>query len=86
MEEILPNNLLKIIENGEGITIEFKEAKKKLLDNLFESICSMLNRNGGNIFLGVKDNGDIIGVYKDYIKDKIIFCRETDKTEEIYNK
>ena len=29
----------------------------------------MLNRNGGHIFLGIKDNGDIVGVYKDYVKD-----------------
>lgn len=28
----------------------------------------MLNRNGGHIFLGVKDDGEIIGVYKDYVK------------------
>ncbi len=41
MEEILPNNLLKILKNGESITVEFKEAKKKLPDSLFESICSI---------------------------------------------
>lgn len=85
MEEILPNNLLKIIENGEGITTEFKEAKKKLPDNLFESICSMLNRNGGHIFLGVEDNGDIIGVYKDYIKDmKKDFVSQCNNPEKLF--
>ncbi len=29
----------------------------------------MLNRNGGHIFLGVQDDGKIIGVYKDYVKN-----------------
>lgn len=29
----------------------------------------MLNRNGGHIFLGVSDNAEIKGVYKDYIKE-----------------
>ena len=29
MEERLPDNLLRIIENGEGTTTEFKKAKKK---------------------------------------------------------
>ena len=39
MDEILPTNLLKIIHSGEGITVEFKEAKKNLPSSLFESIC-----------------------------------------------
>ena len=65
----LPANLQKMIEKGESITVEFKEAKKKLPSSLFESVCSMLNRNGGHIFLGVKDNGEIVGVYKEYIKE-----------------
>lgn len=68
MIEELPNNLLKVINNGESINVEFKQAKKSLPSTLFETICAMLNRNGGHIFLGVKDNGEIIGVYKDYIK------------------
>ena len=65
----LPANLQKVIEKGESITVEFKEAKKKLPSSLFESVCSMLNRNGGHIFLGVKDNGEIVGIYKEYIKE-----------------
>ena len=64
---ILPDNLLDIIKCGESTTIEFKEAKKTLPSNLFETICSMLNRNGGHIFLGVKDDGSIIGVPEDVI-------------------
>lgn len=56
---------------------------KKLSDNLFETICSMLNRNGGHIFLGVKDNSEVIGVYKDYIKkmknEFVDLCNNTEK-------
>lgn len=82
-EDILPNNLLKIIEKGEGITIEFKQAKKKLPLNLFESVCSMLNRNGGHIFLGVQDDGTIEGVYKSFIKemkrDFVNLCNNPEK-------
>lgn len=69
MIEKLSNHLLQFIESGESITVEFKQAKKNLPSNLFETVCSMLNRNGGHIFLGVKDNGEIVGVYKDYIKE-----------------
>lgn len=69
MIENLPSNLEKLINNKESISIEFKEAKKELPTSLFETICAMLNRNGGHIFLGIKNNGEIVGVYKDYIKD-----------------
>jgi ATP-dependent DNA helicase RecG len=69
MIENLPNNLIELIKAGESTTIEYKEAKKNLPNSLFESVCSMLNRNGGHIFLGVKDNTDVIGVYKDYVKE-----------------
>ncbi len=59
--------LKKIIQQGEGIKIEFKESKSTLPSNLFETICSMLNRNGGDILLGVKNNGEICGISKDCI-------------------
>lgn len=56
MENNLPNNLLKITKCGESISVEFKTAKNKLPNTLFETICAMLNRIGGHIFLGVEDN------------------------------
>ena len=68
MIENLPKNLIEFIKAGESTTIEYKEAKKSLPSSLFESVCSMLNRNGGHIFLGVKDGSEVIGVYKDYTK------------------
>lgn len=68
MVENLPKNLIEFIESGESTTIEYKEVKRNFPTNLFESVCSMLNRNGGHIFLGVNDNLEVIGVYKDYIK------------------
>ena len=51
--------------------IEYKEAKKNLPSNLFESVCSMLNRNGGHIFLGVKDQ-NIPNIIKRFILIKKI--------------
>lgn len=55
MEE-LSKKLLEIISKKEKETTEFKKAEYSLPDNLFESICAMLNRNGGHIFLGVADD------------------------------
>ena len=67
--------MINIIKKGENTATEFKEAKNSLPSSLFETICGMLSRNGGHIFLDVKDNGEIIGVYKDYVKDmKKKFC------------
>ena len=35
---------------------------------MYESICSFSNRNGGHIFLGVKDSGTILGIQTDCIE------------------
>jgi len=53
-----------LLAQGEGIRIEYKESKTQLPRSLFESICAMLNRDGGNILLGADDNGAITGVDK----------------------
>lgn len=51
-----------ILSQGEGIRNEFKQAREKLPENLFETICAMLNRCGGDILLGADDNGGLTGV------------------------
>ena len=56
------NNIQLLISKGEGIDIEFKESKDSLSKNVFETVCAFLNRHGGHLFMGVKDNRDIIGV------------------------
>ena len=50
------------IAQGEGLYTEFKTASETLPRNIFETICAFLNRKGGHILLGVKDNGKIDGV------------------------
>ena len=52
----------QLLKQGEGIRLEYKESYSKLPKSLFESICAMLNRDGGDILLGANDNGDIVGV------------------------
>ena len=51
-----------IISKGEGLRIEFKKAKNKLPNNLFETVCAFLNKNGGEILLGIDDNKNIEGI------------------------
>lgn len=52
----------EISMGNESITIEFKEARNKLPKNLYDTVCSFSNRQGGNIYLGVSDEGNITGV------------------------
>ena len=54
--------LKNVLKTGESISVEFKEAKQQLPDNLFETICAFLNTEGGKILLGVRDDGTISGV------------------------
>lgn len=79
----LPVNLYEKIKEGESTTVEFKKAKENLPSSLFETICGMLNRNGGHIFLGVDDDGKVIGTYKSYIasmkKDFANLCNNPEK-------
>lgn len=64
----MPIELVKnLLKQKEGIRLEFKEAKEKLPENLFETICAFLNREGGSIMLGVTDDGTCIGVVPELI-------------------
>jgi predicted HTH transcriptional regulator len=55
-------NIKQILQQGEGISAEFKKSTQKLPESLFQTICAFLNRNGGVILLGIDDNKNIIGV------------------------
>ena len=62
------NELRKLIETGEKIDIEFKKSQDKLNKDLYESVCSFNNRDGGHIFLGIVDKTkEICGVNPDKI-------------------
>ena len=52
----------KILATGEGVTVEFKRCGGCPEADTFESICSFANHAGGNVFLGVEDNGEVSGV------------------------
>lgn len=54
------------------------EFKVKLVDDLEESVISFLNKDGGNIYIGIDDNGNVVGLKNNMdllqrkVKDKII--------------
>lgn len=54
--------LKKLITSGQSVTVEFKESRNALSRNVFQTVCAFLNRNGGHVVLGVRDNGEIVGI------------------------
>lgn len=64
----IPRNLQREIEVGiETNGIEFKAAQGRdglgeIPKDVYETVCSFSNRYGGNIYLGVQDDGKILGI------------------------
>lgn len=56
-ENLNENELLEIIGKGECHMTEFKKSTTDITKDVYESICAFSNRDGGHVFLGVKDNG-----------------------------
>ncbi len=59
-------NIYKLIGQGEGNEVEFKKNE----NSVAQSVCAMANSNGGNVLVGIDDNGKIVGVGKK-IKERI---------------
>lgn len=57
----------ELIAAGESRMVEFKTARTALNRDLYETICAFLNRDGGDILLGVKNDGTAQGVDPDCV-------------------
>lgn len=51
-----------ILAIGETVAVEFKRCGNGIDSDTYETVCSFLNRFGGDIFMGVLDDGSVIGV------------------------
>lgn len=59
--------IMKMIPDKETLTIEFKSDLKKLRDqDLVDAVIGMTNTEGGILFLGVEDDGQITGVHAEH--------------------
>jgi ATP-dependent DNA helicase RecG len=56
------SEILALIKGGENKSIEFKKSTTDISKDVYETVGSFSNREGGHIFLGVKDNGTVLGV------------------------
>ncbi len=60
--------LVSLIQLGEGLEVEFKTSHTELSRDAFETIVAFLNKIGGHLILGIKDNGELEGVRNDRIE------------------
>lgn len=51
-----------LIRQGEGLKIEFKEAKDCVPHSFYDTVVSFANTDGGTILLGVADDGKVTGI------------------------
>ena len=58
----MPSELDRYLAQGEGISLEFKRCGNQPEHDVFETVCSFANRQGGSILLGVTDGGEVEGV------------------------
>jgi len=54
--------LRALIKKGEGLQVEFKEAFPGNANDIAKEIVAFANTQGGTLLIGVKDNGEIIGI------------------------
>lgn len=68
MEQSILRNILLV---GETIGVEFKRCGNGIENDVYETVCSFLNRFGGDIFLGVLDDGTVIGIPENATSDMV---------------
>ena len=61
--------LKQLINDGEGLTVEFKRCSGSIKTDTYETVSAFSNRYGGYILLGVEDNGRISGVNPKTVTD-----------------
>lgn len=74
MEELIivdATVIKSILDIGETIVVEFKRCGNGIENDVYETVCSFLNRFGGDIFMGVLDNGTVVGVPEKAASDMV---------------
>lgn len=60
--------MFRTVPEKESLTVEFKSDRRKHTDGeIFEEVVAFANTDGGDLFLGVEDDGTITGVHKDHM-------------------
>lgn len=62
------DNIEKILDKGEGISVEFKQSSIEINRDTYETVSAFLNRCGGEMLLGVANDGTVLGIDSDKIE------------------
>ena len=54
--------LQSILTIGETVAVEFKRCGNGIENDTYETVCSFLNRFGGDLFMGILDDGTVVGI------------------------
>ena len=55
------------VPENETLTIEFKSDQKQVSDDaIIDSVVAFANTEGGDLYLGVEDNGILTGIHKSH--------------------
>ena len=63
-----PPSTYSVLPAREDLHTEFKEACSGLPENLCDTLCAFLNTDGGTLYLGVGDKGEVLGLEPDQIE------------------
>jgi ATP-dependent DNA helicase RecG len=64
---MIPEQLQALIARGETPTVEFKSDRGPLPDaDLLETVVCLANGQGGNLLIGVEDDGTVTGLHSDH--------------------
>ncbi|PKN61694.1 MAG: ATP-binding protein [Deltaproteobacteria bacterium HGW-Deltaproteobacteria-15] len=76
LEKELGKTVPSLIESGEGATVEFKSSvrwdyelnrvNRELEPAFTKTVAGFLNHEGGNLLIGVSDDGAVVGLERDY--------------------
>ncbi|WP_430228632.1 ATP-binding protein [Nitrosomonas communis] len=62
------HEIASLIQQGESLTLEFKSDLKRLKDgDLVAAVVSLANTEGGELLLGVEDDGTVSGLHADHL-------------------
>ncbi len=68
---MLKTELLEILSNGENSGVEFKRDDIRP-EQLAKEVVALANLNGGRIFIGVEDNGEITGIQRQELGEWVL--------------
>lgn len=83
-KQMTKEQFIEVCKKGENTSVEYKTCKTEVSHSVYESVCSMLNRNGGCILMGVSDDGEILGVAPSNVSNMTKAIMDTINNPEVF--